>query len=105
MDNLNSEEYLYHCVSVIENDQNISHDTLVIMFVEYGRKLLSENNPWIDIHKQRPPDITGRYEVHRFKKGSFQLEYEIWECSNGNWNWRDSLYITHWRYIKSPLQR
>lgn len=35
-------EYIYRCVEVIRADKNISEDTLVIMFIEYGKKLLKE---------------------------------------------------------------
>jgi hypothetical protein len=37
-----SNEYIYRCVEVIKADRNISEDTLVIMFIEYGKKLLKE---------------------------------------------------------------
>jgi len=37
-----SEQYIYWCVDVIKADKNISEDTIIIMFVQYGKKLLKE---------------------------------------------------------------
>ena len=37
-----SNEYIFRCVEVIKADKNISEDTLIIMFIEYGKKLLKE---------------------------------------------------------------
>ena len=41
---LTSEQYLYWCASVIKHDKDISEDTIIIMFVEYGKKLLKEKS-------------------------------------------------------------
>lgn len=37
-----SNEYIFRCVEVIKADKTISEDTLIIMFIEYGKKLLQE---------------------------------------------------------------
>lgn len=39
-----STDYIYRCVEVIKNDKNISEDTLIIMFIEYGKRLLKEKS-------------------------------------------------------------
>lgn len=37
-----SNDYIFRCVDIIKNDKTISEHTLVIMFIEYGKKLLKE---------------------------------------------------------------
>lgn len=38
-----SADYAIRCAEIIKADQNISQDTILLMFVEYGKKLLKEN--------------------------------------------------------------
>ena len=42
--NETSIEYIYRCIEVIKSDKNISEETLIIMFIEYGKKLLKEKS-------------------------------------------------------------
>jgi len=39
---LTSEQYLYHCVDILRSDKTVSDHTMILMFVEYGKKLLNE---------------------------------------------------------------
>ena len=40
----NSSEYALMCSEMIKADPNISEQTIIIMFIEYGKKLLKEKN-------------------------------------------------------------
>lgn len=43
--NINNEEsnnHIHRCVDVIKNDKDISHNTLIIMFLQYKEILLTE---------------------------------------------------------------
>lgn len=37
-----SSEYAIRCADIIKSDPTISEHTIIIMFVEYGKKLLKE---------------------------------------------------------------
>lgn len=37
-----SSDYMYRCAAIIESDRSISHDTIIVMFVEYEKKLRAE---------------------------------------------------------------
>mgnify|MGYP001571272512 FL=1 len=39
---MTSANYILWCVAVIKADPNISENTIMLMFVEYGKKLLEE---------------------------------------------------------------
>lgn len=39
---LTSEQYLNHCVDILQADKTVSEHTMILMFVEYGKKLISE---------------------------------------------------------------
>lgn len=39
-----SSEYALMCAEMIKADQNISEQTIIIMFLEYGKKILKEKN-------------------------------------------------------------
>lgn len=39
-----SGDYAIRCADVIKADPNISEETIIIMFMEYGQKLLTEKN-------------------------------------------------------------
>lgn len=41
-----SSEYAIRCAEIIKADPNISEDTIIIMFLEYGQKLLPEKRGW-----------------------------------------------------------
>ena len=43
-DELNSTDYALRCATTIKADPNISEQTLIIMFLEYGKKLLTEKD-------------------------------------------------------------
>lgn len=38
-----SDDHIWRCVDVIKNDKSISENTIVLMFLEYKRLLLDEN--------------------------------------------------------------
>lgn len=45
-----SSQYILRCAETIKADPNISHDTIIIMFMEYKRLLfqeLKQQNKWI----------------------------------------------------------
>lgn len=42
MKELTAEEYLYHCVDVLQNDKTISDAVIILMFLEYKKKVLKE---------------------------------------------------------------
>ena len=41
---LTSEQYLNHCVDILQADKTVSEHTMILMFVEYGKKLLYEKD-------------------------------------------------------------
>lgn len=93
-----SSQHLYRCLDTINADKNISEETMIIMFVEYG-KLVSEeskSSEWFSM-KEFKPSKQNTYEVYR--KGSNKQHYEVWNGSTWNTHHNE---ITHWRVIKAP---
>lgn len=39
-----SQQYAVRCAEIIKADKNISNDTILLMFIEYGKKILNENS-------------------------------------------------------------
>lgn len=98
---MNSEDYIYHCVDIMNADKNLSDETKILMFVEYGRKLLKEKeqengNGWLKYPENRPTSY-GRYEV--FRAGCNKQHYETWNNTGWAYNNND---ITHYRFIVNP---
>jgi hypothetical protein len=42
---MESQEYLDHCLKIMEADKNLSDHTKIIMFVEYAKKYYEEKKP------------------------------------------------------------
>jgi len=40
---VSSEEYIYHCLDILKADK-VSEQTMILMFLEYGKILLKEKN-------------------------------------------------------------
>jgi hypothetical protein len=38
-----SDDHIWRCVDIIKNDKSISDNTIVLMFLEYKRLILEEN--------------------------------------------------------------
>lgn len=38
-----SQQYAIRCAEIIKADKNVSNDTILLMFIEYGKKYLNEN--------------------------------------------------------------
>lgn len=98
---MRSEDYIYHCSDIIRNDKNISDATIVTMFVEFKKKILSElspeqNNPWLT-YPENKPKCYGKFEVYR--SGCDKQHYETWNGTGWAYNNRD---ITHFRFIVNP---
>lgn len=100
-----SNEHLFRCLDIMKADSNLSEETKIIMFVEYGKMVAEESKAtewvkysWNDLDS-RPKDY-GRYEVYR--KGCDKQHYETWNGSGWSSNNGD---ITHYRVIKSPHTR
>jgi hypothetical protein len=41
---LESEKFMFRCIELIKHDNNLSEETLMIMFMQYKRLLEMENN-------------------------------------------------------------
>lgn len=94
-----SNEYLNHCLDVLEADKYISEATRIIMFTEYARLVVAESNQplWKSV-KERPIKY-GRYEVYRAK--CEKQHYETWNGIGWASNNND---ITHYREIVKPIK-
>ena len=96
---MNSNDFIFHCADVIKADRLLSEETIVIMFLEYKKKVLREEVPsdWIPM-KEKAPEKYGRYEVYR--QGCKKQCYQVW---NGI-GWSSDNDITHYREIKPPKE-
>lgn len=94
-----SNDYMFRCVEVICADKNVSEDTLILMFLEYGKEVREENDNagWISTSNQKPTKY-GRYEVYREKCN--KQHYETWNGTG--WASNNDGSITHFREIKKP---
>lgn len=98
-----SSQHLYRCLDIMKADAELSEETKIIMFVEYGKLVLSESIPtnWIKYdwrNVETRPKKTGRYEVYR--KSCNKQHYETWNGIGWSSNNND---ITHYREIKNPF--
>jgi hypothetical protein len=93
-----SAEHLYRCLDVIKADKSLSEETLIIMFVEYGKLVIGETKPsdWVSV-QERLPTQYGKYEVYSEKYD--KQKYETWNGTGWAYNHKE---ITHWRFIKKP---
>lgn len=95
-----SNDYLLRCAATIKADPNISEDTIILMFVEYKKKLMEEviNLPLSAFfpYPQIKPVRVGVYEV--YKKDGKQF-YEKFDSKRFVFN---DTEIIHWRHILSP---
>ncbi len=46
-----SDDHIWRCVDIIKNDKSISDNTIVLMFFEYKRLILEENE------RRTPPNL------------------------------------------------
>ena len=93
-----SSEHLFRCLDIMKADKNISEETTIIMFVEYGRLLIEEtkSSDWKSV-KEELPNEYGRYETYR--KVANKQTYEVWNGTGWAYNHNE---ITHWRKVKPP---
>ena len=93
-----SSEHLFRCLDIMKADKNISEETTIIMFVEYGRLLIEESksSDWKSV-KEELPNEYGRYETYR--KVANKQTYEDWNGTGWAYNHNE---ITHWRKVKPP---
>jgi len=93
---MDSNEYINHCLDVMNADPHLSDETKILMFMEYGKYLLAENNPWFS-YKEYKPAERGRYEVYRNSQD--KQHYEFWE--GDHWRYNNDT-ITHFRLVLPP---
>ena len=95
---MKSAEYIHNCIDIFNADDSLSEHTLMLMFLEYGRKILVESgsSPW-RLVSEANPEKYGRYEVYR--ADCKKQHYETWNGTCWASNTND---ITHFREIKPP---
>lgn len=43
MKELTSKEYMYHCINILQSDKTTSDAVIILMFLEYKKRVLKEN--------------------------------------------------------------